>query len=90
MLCSVQIQYPELSGFIQPLGGEYGGYRDVLENIKYTSGYGVEVQSLIEILENYESEEKRLEQLKSAKLDVMLLENSKKFLNDKDELDKRI
>ena len=41
--------YPELAGFIQPLGGEYGGFRDVLENIEYTSGYGVEVQSLIEI-----------------------------------------
>tara|TARA_B100000424_G_C22932314_1_gene495922 strand:+ start:748 stop:1785 length:1038 start_codon:yes stop_codon:yes gene_type:complete len=41
--------YPELSGFIQPLGGEYGGYREVLENIEYTSGYGIEVQSLIEI-----------------------------------------
>jgi glucosyl-3-phosphoglycerate synthase len=49
----LNILYPELSGFIQPLGGEYGGYRDLLENIKYTSGYGVEVQSLIEILENF-------------------------------------
>lgn len=45
--------YPELSGFIQPLGGEYGGYRDVLENLEYTSGYGVEVQTLIEMLEKY-------------------------------------
>ena len=45
--------YPELSGFIQPLGGEYGGYREVLENIEYTSGYGVEVQTLIEIYEKY-------------------------------------
>lgn len=45
--------YPELSGFIQPLGGEYGGYREVLENLEYTSGYGVEVQTLIEMLEKY-------------------------------------
>ena len=45
--------YPDLSGFIQPLGGEYGGYREVLENIEYTSGYSIEVQSLIEILEKY-------------------------------------
>ena len=45
--------YPDLSGFIQPLGGEYGGYRKVLENIEYTSGYSIEVQSLIEILENF-------------------------------------
>ncbi len=49
----LNILYPELSGFIQPLGGEYGGFRDVLENIEYTSGYGVEVQSLIEILEKF-------------------------------------
>ena len=45
--------YPELSGFIQPLGGEYGGYRNVLENLDFTSGYGVEVQTLIEMLEKY-------------------------------------
>lgn len=49
----LNILYPELSGFIQPLGGEYGGFRSVLENIEYTSGYGVEVQSLIEILEKF-------------------------------------
>lgn len=45
--------YPELSGFIQPLGGEYGGFRNVLENIEFTSGYGVEVQTLIEVYEKY-------------------------------------
>jgi len=45
--------YPSLAGFIQPLGGEYGGFRNVLENIEYTSGYGVEVQTLIEMLEKY-------------------------------------
>ena len=49
----LNILYPELSGFIQPLGGEYGGYRDILENVKYTSGYGVEVQTLIEIYEKF-------------------------------------
>tara|TARA_B100000989_G_C19489050_1_gene448893 strand:+ start:210 stop:1280 length:1071 start_codon:yes stop_codon:yes gene_type:complete len=45
--------YPELSGFIQPLGGEYGGYRDILENVHYMTGYGVEVNILIEIYEKY-------------------------------------
>ena len=49
----LNILYPDLSGFIQPLGGEYGGYRDILENVKYTSGYGVEVQTLIEIYEKF-------------------------------------
>jgi glucosyl-3-phosphoglycerate synthase len=45
--------YPDLSGFKQPLGGEYGGFREVLENVEFTSGYGVEVQTLIEIYKNF-------------------------------------
>lgn len=45
--------YPELSGFIQPLGGEYGGYTNVLKKIHYSSGYGVEVKLLIEIFNNF-------------------------------------
>ena len=49
----LNLLYPDLGGFVQPLGGEYGGYRDVLENIKFTSGYGVEVQLLIEIYKKY-------------------------------------
>tara|TARA_B100001093_G_C26853247_1_gene1026134 strand:- start:621 stop:1673 length:1053 start_codon:yes stop_codon:yes gene_type:complete len=49
----LNVLYPELSGFIQPLGGEYGGFRDVLEKVEYTSGYGVEVQTLIEIYEKF-------------------------------------
>lgn len=43
--------YPELSGIIQPLSGEYGGRRDVLEKIAFYSGYGVEIGLLIDILE---------------------------------------
>lgn len=49
----LNLLYPELGGFVQPLGGEYGGYKNVLENIKFTSGYGVEVQLLIEIYKKY-------------------------------------
>lgn len=49
----INMFYPELSGFIQPLGGEYGGYRDVLENVEYMTGYGVEVNILIEIYNKY-------------------------------------
>lgn len=49
----LNIYYPELSGFIQPLGGEYGGYREVLENVEYMTGYGVEVSILIEIYQKY-------------------------------------
>ena len=49
----INLFYPDLSGFIQPLGGEYGGYRNILENVQYMSGYGVEVNLLIEIYEKY-------------------------------------
>lgn len=49
----LNLLYPELSGFIQPLGGEYGGYREVLENVEYMTGYGVEVNMLIDILEKF-------------------------------------
>ncbi len=43
--------YPELSGMIQPLSGEYGGRRKVLEQLPFFSGYGVEIGLLIDILE---------------------------------------
>ncbi len=45
--------YPELSGIVQPLSGEYGGRREALENVTFTSGYGVETSVLIEIFEKY-------------------------------------
>ena len=45
--------YPELSGLIQPLSGEYAGRRDVLESIPFITGYGVETGMLIDILERF-------------------------------------
>ncbi len=45
--------YPELSGVIQPLSGEYGGRRAALEQMPFSSGYGVETGLLIDILEKY-------------------------------------
>ncbi|HQJ02082.1 MAG TPA: hypothetical protein PLX12_10805, partial [Flexilinea sp.] len=45
--------YPELSGVIQPLSGEYAGRRDALENAVFYSGYGVEIGLLIDIFEKY-------------------------------------
>ena len=45
--------YPQLSGVIQPLSGEYGGKREVLEKLEFTSGYGVETSLLIEVYEHY-------------------------------------
>jgi len=45
--------YPELSGMIQPLSGEYGGRRKVLEQLPFFSGYGVEIGLLIDMLEKF-------------------------------------
>jgi nucleotide-binding universal stress UspA family protein len=43
--------FPELSGVIQPLSGEYGGRRSALEQSTFFSGYGVETGLLIDIFE---------------------------------------
>jgi glucosyl-3-phosphoglycerate synthase len=43
--------WPELSGVVQPLGGEYAGRRSALEQVPFLSGYGVEVGLLIDLLE---------------------------------------
>lgn len=45
--------FPELSGVIQPLSGEYAGRREVLERVPFFTGYGVETGLLIDILDNY-------------------------------------
>jgi glucosyl-3-phosphoglycerate synthase len=45
--------YPLLSGLVQPLAGEYAGRREVLEQIPFFSGYGVETGMLIDLLERY-------------------------------------
>ncbi len=45
--------YPELSGVIQPLSGEYAGRRSALEQVPFFSGYGVETALLIDMLEHF-------------------------------------
>lgn len=45
--------YPELSGFVQPLSGEYAGRREALEQIPFSVGYGVETGMLIDLLRKY-------------------------------------
>ena len=45
--------YPELSGVVQPLSGEYGGRREALERVTFYSGYGVETGLLIDIYEKF-------------------------------------
>ena len=43
--------FPELSGMIQPLSGEYAGRREALERLPFFTGYGVETGLLIDMLE---------------------------------------
>ncbi len=45
--------YPELSGLVQPLAGEYAGRRQALERVPFFTGYGVETGLLIDMLENF-------------------------------------
>ena len=44
---------PDLTQFLQPLSGEYAGYRSIFENIPFHIGYGVETGMLIDILEKW-------------------------------------
>jgi glucosyl-3-phosphoglycerate synthase len=41
--------YPELSFLIQPLSGEYSGRRALLEQLSFSTGYGVELGHLIDV-----------------------------------------
>lgn len=45
--------YPELSGLVQPLSGEYAGRRTALEQLPFFSGYGVETGMLIDLLDHF-------------------------------------
>ena len=45
--------FPRLSGFIQPLSGEYAGKRELLERIPFFTGYGVETGMLIDIQKKF-------------------------------------
>jgi nucleotide-binding universal stress UspA family protein len=45
--------YPELSGLVQPLSGEYGGRREALERVPFFSGYGVETGLLLDLFNEH-------------------------------------
>jgi nucleotide-binding universal stress UspA family protein len=48
----INLFYPELSGMIQPLSGEYAGRRSLLESIPFFTGYAVEIGHLIDVLDS--------------------------------------
>lgn len=49
----INLFFPELSGMMQPLAGEYAGRRSTLEKLPFFTGYGVETGLLIDILEMF-------------------------------------
>ena len=42
---------PELTGFVQPLAGEFAAYRDLLCGVPFLTGYGVELGVMVDVLE---------------------------------------
>ncbi len=47
---ALNLLFPELAGFVQPLAGEFGGTRDLMFSIPFLTGYAVEVGMLIDVL----------------------------------------
>lgn len=45
--------FPELGEIVQPLSGEYGGRREVLEQLPFVEGYGVDIAMLIDIVNRF-------------------------------------
>jgi len=45
--------FPELTQLMQPLSGEYAGYREIFEQIPFPIGYGVETSMNIDIYKNW-------------------------------------
>ena len=48
--------FPELGEIVQPLSGEYGGRREVLEQLPFVEGYGVDIAMLIDIVNRFGAE----------------------------------
>jgi glucosyl-3-phosphoglycerate synthase len=45
--------FPELTQILQPLSGEYAGYREVFERIPFPIGYGIETSMILDICERW-------------------------------------
>lgn len=49
----IALLFAELNGIHQPLSGEYGGRRELLEQLPFVEGYGVEIGLLIDIARRF-------------------------------------
>lgn len=47
----LNLHWPQLAGFVQPLAGEYAARRHLLERLPFATGYGVEIALLIDTLD---------------------------------------
>ncbi len=45
--------FPELTQILQPLSGEYAGYRELFEKIPFPIGYGIETSIILDIYEKW-------------------------------------
>ncbi|MFN2544448.1 MAG: glucosyl-3-phosphoglycerate synthase [Actinomycetota bacterium] len=66
----INMFFPELAGFVQPLSGEYAGSREILESVPFFTGYGVEFGLLVDVLERA-----GLESMAQVDLDVRIHRN---------------
>jgi glucosyl-3-phosphoglycerate synthase len=48
--------FPHLTSIVQPLGGEYAGRRELLEQLPFVEGYGVDIALLIDIAARFGTE----------------------------------
>lgn len=46
----INLFWPDLAGFVQPLSGEYAARRTLLEQISFPTGYGIELGMLVDAL----------------------------------------
>jgi len=44
----ISLLFPQLASIVQPLAGEYAGRRDVLEELPFVEGYGVDLALLVD------------------------------------------
>jgi hypothetical protein len=45
----INLFYPQLAGFVQPLGGEFAARRELLSALPFFTGYGVEIGMMIDV-----------------------------------------
>lgn len=90
----INLIFPELINFIQPLSGEYGGRKKFLEKIDFYSGYSVEMAVLLQSVFNLKGSEiaqvylgKRIHALQSVislgKMSSNILHTLLRISNDK-------